>query len=372
MRTATNVVQLSTVHPRDDIRIFHKECATLRDAGYTVHLVVADGLGDEERQGIRIHDVGRASGRLGRMVSLPSRAFRKAAEIGAKVIHFHDPELLPTALLSRGKGALLVYDAHEDLPRAVLSKHWIARPLRRAVSIAVEIIENFSARRMTAVVVATPHIGRRFSGLGTKVTGVYNYPNMPKLAAERGEPAARTFCYVGSITRHRSIFEMIRATALADARLLLAGRFEDAQTEAEARAMPEWRCVDYLGMLPHEQVWAVMQQSQAGLLFFHPEPNHINSLPNKMFEYMAAGLPVLCSDFPDWREIVVKGNTGLVGDPLDPVSIAALMRKISDDPEGARDLGLRGRELVSTSYRWENEGAKLVRLYGDLASRPAS
>lgn len=367
-----DIVQLSTVHPRNDIRIFHKECATLRDAGYSVHLVVADGFGDEERDGIRIHDVGRTAGRLGRMLALPSRAFRKAVEIGAKIIHFHDPELLPTAVRFRHKGAMLIYDAHEDLPRAVLSKQWIARPLRRPVSVAVEAIENFCARRMTAVVTATPHIGRRFTGLGTKVTGVYNYPNMPELAQTRGEPEAGTFCYVGAITRHRSVFEMIRATALADARLLLAGRFEDAATEAEARALPEWRCVEYLGTLPHDQVWDVMRRSQAGLLFFHPEPNHINSLPNKMFEYMAAGLPVLCSDFPDWHEIVVKGNIGLGGDPLDPGSIARLMRQITADPQTARQLGSRGRDLVSTRYRWENEAEKLVGLYGNLLGRPKS
>lgn len=360
------IVQLTTVHPRFDTRIYSKECKSLAAAFGECELVVADGKGDERDGNLGIHDIGAVRGRFRRMTGLPLRAFARVRAMKPDIVHIHDPELLPVAWMLRLTGRRVIYDAHEDLPRAILNKDWIAGPTRSAVAWLVERVENFCARRMSAVVTATPTIERRFQKVSRRVVGVYNYPNMPQLG--EGGPAAepRTFCYVGVISRHRSIMEMITATELAGTRLLLAGRFEDAATEAAARALPGWRNVEYFGAIPHDRIWAVMQRSLAGLLFFYPEPNHVNALPNKMFEYMAAGLPVLCSDFADWREIVSTDQLGFLGDPQDAASIAALMQHVAADPDTAAAMGRRARELVSTRYRWESEAAKLVALYGEV------
>ena len=363
----TRIVHITTVHPRSDTRIFRKVCSTLQGAGYDVHLVVADGKGDANVGGVHLHDVGGTRGRLKRMLLLPLRALSRVGLLKAAVVHFHDPELLPIGLALQMLGYKVVYDAHEDLPRAILSKHWIRPQIRRIVSVFFEWAENFCARRFSAVVTATPHIAKRFRELQPETISVTNYPVISDTAsAPSRRPEDRTFFYVGGITRKRAAREMIVAIELAGARLILAGPFEDPALAADLAAMPQWKNVEYCGVVDHDSIWEMMSRSLAGLLLFHPEPNHINSVPNKMFEYMAGGIPVVCSDFEDWRKVVVENDIGITCDPLDPQSIAAAMRQIIDDPEAAEAMGRRGREVVMTKYRWENEAAKLVALYDRL------
>jgi hypothetical protein len=297
------------------------------------------------------------------MLSLPERARRKVRALGPDLVHFHDPELLPAAWRLKRAGIRVIYDAHEDLPRAVLSKTWIRPALRRAVAWTVERIENFVAARIDAVVAATPHIAARFETVAPRAVPVSNYPLAGELAAPLERPREpATFCYAGAITRHRGAVEMVRATAAAGGRLLLAGPFERG-LEAELRALPEWEAVDYRGVVGRDEVREMMARSAAGLLFFHPEPNHVNALPNKLFEYLAAGLPVLCSDFPFWQSIIGAEEVGRTCSPLDPDAIATLMRRIVADPDAARAMGERGRALVRARYSWQAEGRTLADLY---------
>ena len=363
----TVLVHVTTVHPRFDTRIFRKECGSLRDAGYKVSLVVADGNGDATVDGIDIHDVGGTTGRLRRMLLLPLRAFNRVRSLKPATVHFHDPELLPMAFCLRMLGYKVIYDAHEDLPRAILSKHWIKPAIRSIVASASEFVEDFCSRRLNAVVTATPHIAKRFRAVQPTTISVTNYPILSETAdAVERQPDPRTFAYIGAISRKRSAVEMVKAAAIADARIVMAGPFESEALKDELAAMPEWKNVEYLGIIKHDRVWKVMAGAAGGLLLFYPEPNPVNSVPNKMFEYMAGGLPILCSDFEDWREIVVANDIGLTCDPVDPHSIAEAMRRIIDDPEAAAAMGQRGRDVVMAKYRWENEAAKLVALYEQL------
>lgn len=367
MALAIRIAHLTTVHQRYDVRIFRKECASLAARGHDVHLLVADGRGREKLAGVNFHDIGAVHGRLRRMLVQPWRMWRAARDLKARVYHFHDPELLPVGLLLRWGGAEVVYDTHEDVPRAVLSKYWIRPGLRRLVASVFERFEDFAARRMSAVVAATPHIARRFAQLNEASVDINNYPMRSELEAPveaRGD--ARAVCYVGGIGRIRGAVEMIEALDHVDAKLILAGPFESAATEAALRALPGWSKVDYRGVVSRDEVRTIMAESRAGLLFFHPEPNHVDAQPNKMFEYMSAGLPVLASDFPLWRSLLVESGCGVCADPLDPRAIASAIERVLDDPLSARAMGVRGREAVLSRYQWSFEEEKLCELYQAL------
>lgn len=365
------IVHMTTVHGRTDIRIFRKECITLRDAGYDVHLVVADGKGKATANGVVIHDIGQLAGRVKRMLLLPPRAFSYVRALRPDIVHFHDPELLPIGLALRLLGHKVIYDAHEDLPRAILSKYWIRPSLRQLVARLSEVIENFCARRLAAVVGATPHISDRFRTIQPNTVNVTNFPviddSQPMLPrAVQG----RCVIYVGGISRKRAAIEMVQAAAMAKARLILAGPIEDPQLETDLAAMPEWANVEYMGTVEQDRIWGMMARAQAGLLLFFPEPNHINSVPNKMFEYMAGGIPIVCSNFDDWRGIIQKHDIGLMCDPTDTKAIANAICQLIDDPDHAETIGRRARQVVLENYRWENEGAKLLALYDALLADP--
>jgi glycosyltransferase involved in cell wall biosynthesis len=363
------VVHLTTVHPRDDIRIFRKECVSLARAGYEVVQLVGDGRGDACVDGVRIVDIGAApAGRFARMRTQPRRALEAVRRLTPALVHFHDPELLPLGVRLAREGLPVVYDAHEDVPRQILTKQWIAAPLRRTISWAFERYENRQVRRLSAVVGATPHIAQRFAATARRSVNVSNFPFLEELAP----PAApvlreRIVCYVGGIMRTRGARQMVRAMALVpDARLLLAGRFEDALLENELRAEPGWAQVDYLGHVGREEVRSVMARSRAGLVTLLPMPSYIDSLPIKMFEYMSAELPVIASDFPLWRDIVEHHACGVCVDPTAPSAIAAAIRGLVDAPARVEALGRAGRRAVLSTFNWPQAERELLALYRTL------
>ena len=139
------VAHLTSAHPRHDIRIFVKECSTLAAAGHEVTLIVADGLGEEIRNGVRFHDVGpKRGGRFSRMTGTVKRVYEAALALRPDIVHFHDPELIPAAVRLKQAGIKVVYDVHEDMPRQILAKHWIPGMLRPAVSGGFETVEDLS------------------------------------------------------------------------------------------------------------------------------------------------------------------------------------------------------------------------------------
>src|SRR2546421_1118597 len=153
-RKVARVVHLTTVHPPDDSRIFHKECRTLAATGYEV-ILVAPECGRESRDGVKFHSIPRVENRSARIVLSTTRALKIALALDADLYHFHDPELLPVGVALRALGKTVIYDAHEHLPQQILSKPWIPRRLRRFVAQNVGVAEWLFSRTLSGVIAAT-------------------------------------------------------------------------------------------------------------------------------------------------------------------------------------------------------------------------
>ncbi|WP_322896005.1 MULTISPECIES: glycosyltransferase [unclassified Yoonia] len=367
------IIHFTTVHPRTDTRIRVKEVATLaRHWPGQVELYVQDGLGDEEdaQDGFQIHDTGpKPKGRLRRMTLGAFRMYRAIRRARPRIAHFHDPELLPWAVLLRLSGIMVIYDVHEDLPAAVLSKPYIPTWLRRPLSLFVRVIEGSAARFMTANVPATPSIALNFDKSRPEM--VQNYPLLAELQGDeamRGDDLPPHFAYVGGITRIRSAAEMVAALELvhdSNVRLQMMGT-ANAQLLEKLENISGWQRVVSHGWADRPTVSTILSRCRAGLVLYYPEPNHVRAQPNKMFEYMAAGVPVIASNFPLWRQIVEGAGCGLLVDPQDPQAIANAMQWILDNPDEADAMGRRGRVAVEERFNWEAESEKLVALYRRL------
>jgi glycosyltransferase involved in cell wall biosynthesis len=357
-----HIAHLTSVHQRNDTRIFLKQCRSLARQ-YQISMVVADGLGQEDKDGIHIIDVGLPCSRINRIFKATWRVMRQARYLDADVYHIHDPELLPVAWWLKKSGRRVIYDAHEDVPRQILSKPWIPAGLRRGVSIIFEKFENTIAERMDAVVGATPYITQRFAPTAKITINVNNYPHQLKISCATSE-CKRAVCYTGSITRIRGIRELVGAMALLPGiKLILCGSLEDKSLERELSSHPGWKQVEYLGVVSRESVYEVMLRSDAGLVTYLPAPNHSAAQPTKMFEYMAAGLPVIASDFPLWKSILGKNDCGVCVDPASPRAIADAITFLLDHPQERARMGENGQRAVKNVFNWDTEAQVLCDFY---------
>ncbi len=367
------IVHMTSVHQTFDVRIFHKECRSLAAAGYDVTLIAPHNR-DEERDGVKISHIRKGSGnRLSRMLFTGMRVFGKAWAENADLYHFHDPELMPWAALLRLRGKV-VYDAHEDMPRQILSKAWVPAALRHPLSFLAKTVERgFSIFVFSGIIAATPSIANNHPE--RKTSTVQNFPVLGELVTGKAELAMEerpaNVLYLGGINEIRGIFEMLQAmeqVKTANAKLILVGEFSRQEVKTGAMELNGWQYTEFMGWRDRTGIPGIIARARLGLVLFHPEPNHINAQPNKIFEYMSAGLPVIASDFPLWKEIVETNNCGLCVDPLDSGAIAEAIDWIFEHPQEAEKMGQCGKKAVQEIYNWDAEEKKLLEFYEKLLS----
>lgn len=365
----SRIAHLTSAHPRHDTRIFVKQCRSLAALGHEVTLVVADDAGNALTDGVRIIDVGRLSGRVNRMLRTTRRVLDTALAVDADIYQLHDPELIPAGLQLKRMGKRVVFDSHEDVPAQLLGKPYLGTMSRRILSHAFCAYERFACRRFDGIIAATPFIRDKFLRINPNTVDVNNYPLPAEFdACARWTDKAPEVCYVGNIAALRGIRELVRACDLlrSPARLTLAGRFAEPALATEVAAYPGWQRVIAHGHLDRAGVGRVMARAVAGLVTLHPVINYLDALPVKMFEYMAAGIPVIASRFPLWRDIVEGNQCGVCVDPSDPAAIAAAIDHFVLHPELAMWMGENGRRAVFEKYNWLAESAKLIAFYDQI------
>jgi glycosyltransferase involved in cell wall biosynthesis len=371
------VVHMTSVHTPFDPRIFHKECRSLARAGFSVAVIGRDWQ-EGERDSISVKSIPGAPSRIGRMTRTVWRVYKEARRQDADVYHFHDPELIPIGLLLRASGKNVIYDIHEDVPKDVMSKPYLPKWSRFLLSRFVDVLERTACGRFSALVVVTPSIAKRFTSINSRTIIVHNYPYVRELTRD-GENAPwesrrQSVAYVGGLSAVRAIREMVYAMSYLPgslpAQLELAGPESKGESNIdELRRHPGWARVKHHGFIDQHSTFKILQKVRAGLVLFHPEPNHFESLPQKMFEYMGAGLPVIASDFPYWRRILGDSGCGIFVDPQNPREISKAIEYVLTHPREAEDMGRRGQAAVLQNFNWDTEAEKLIQLYGAIHNR---
>jgi glycosyltransferase involved in cell wall biosynthesis len=375
------VTHISIVHKPLDTRIFRKQCRALAAAGYEVNLVVGAPPA-EQLEGVRMHAISRdftrppARHQGGRLLRAAAHAFR----LRPSIFHLHDPHLIPLGMLLKLGGARVVYDVHEDYPAHARSK-LVGRPVRgRLKAIMWWLLERVAARTLDGFVCASPALAQPFPAARTIV--VRNLPIHRDFAIAAAQDSVLPYgerphlvVYTGYMHEIRGFWDLVRAMELLsselDCRARLIGAFRPPELLDQARRHPGWARMEMVPWQPPDQIARELLGARIGLILLHPLPNHDDpSRSNKLFEYMAAGIPVVASDLPQWREIVRGVGCGLMVDVRDPAAIAAAIQYLLEHPEEAEAMGERGKAAVWREFNWDGEELRLLSLYARLTAEP--
>ncbi len=358
------IAHLTSVHSPSDTRITYRECFSLAQAGYAV-VLIATGEAPPLPQGVRYVGVPKPKNRIERFTATIWNVYQAALRERADVYHFHDPELMGVGLALRARGARVIFDVHEDIPKDMVDKPWIPKPLRGIIALGARLTLTAFQRGYSAIITATSATARQFSHHNTVV--VNNYPRIEELRQADPPPFAqrpKAVVYLGNITLLRSVEELVGAMnspqLTADASLILAGTFDSTNVEHRIRAMPGAKRVEFMGRCPRSQVASVLARSRAGMLLFRPAANLEEAMPTKLFEYLGSGLPVIISQSLPCSRIVLEHDCGMVVNQDDVDDIARAISYFIENPMVGQSMGERGRKLVLEQYQWPSEAAKLT------------
>lgn len=366
------IAVVSTVHDTFDTRIFYKQIPSLRQHFRVLYFSPVAGAAPEDWI-VPLHHTRSKLGRIRTQLSLIARLNR----IEADLYLLHDPELLPLGMLLRCMGKRVVWDMHEDTYNDIKTKLYLSPLVRGVVSFCYRMIQSAAYRLLSGFILAEDKYGDYFPG-STKTCVVHNYPMLDRLAVHAGatrQPA--TLVYIGSISPNRGVFQLLDMVErvrerIPNIHLLLIGPFTSDSLESEVRERVRSKGleanVEIAGKMKNVEAYPVIARCMLGLALLLPEPNFVKSLPTKMFEYMALGLPVVVSDFPLWKSIVDEHEAGAAVDPLQVDEVANAIVRLLEDPEIYERLSRNARAAASR-YSWESESRTLVTFLSRILQR---
>jgi glycosyltransferase involved in cell wall biosynthesis len=301
------------------------------------------------------------------------QVWRAARHEKADVYLLHDPELTLVGLLLKLGGQRVVYDVHEHVPYQILDKEWIPRRLRPALAWLYDRYERAVVGHFDAVITAFEQIADRFPRADPVV--IHNVPNLelwrPACPGERTGDGRLIAAYSGAVQPDRCVLELVQAADLLDPALnvdlWIIGDFSTPEYEARVRSAAGPR-VCFYGYVPHHEIPPLLAQAHIGLMSLRPQLNSSANWPIKLFEYMAAGLPMVMAHNRFWLELA--GGCAVTVNIQDPQDIARGITELARDPARRAALGEQTRRLALERYNWATEERMLLDLFGRLVGIP--
>ncbi|GAB3063555.1 glycosyltransferase [Salinicoccus sesuvii] len=371
MKTDKRVVHMTTVHHPYDPRIYHKQCKSLQNAGFDVTLVARrDPKQNEEDKTIPHIKLKTYKSRLKRMIFGTYSAYRKAKTLKADVYTIHDPELLPVAWALKNKNNVVIYDVHEDYVTSILQKDYLNQTAKQLIAVGYKTMEKFFTKHM-GISLAEKY----YQDTYPEGVTILNYPTVNEtfIEHERIGEVENSVLYTGNVSYVRGALQHGRLPQI-DPTLTVHFIGKCPSELAEEMGV---EAGNHRGQLKIEGIDSFVEKEDiekkylernwlAGIALFPPTEHYMKKELTKFFEYMNAGLPIVCSNFPVWKAFVEKHKCGIAVDPTDNEAIKAAFDYLKGQPEEARRMGENGKKAVQEELNWQTQEQKMVHWYSAL------
>jgi len=365
----TRVCHISTAHSMPDVRIVSKQLITLVEAGYDVHLI-AQAPQEMEFPGITLHRLPlRGHRHIYRQLTVPSAA-RAALRSRAALYHLHDPDLLPLGwFLKKQTGAAVVYDMHE-----------LSQGGTGVVQTAMSRLEKWARKWLDHVILAETSYEGLLKGIDQTVLPNYAIATDTGYRKPRSLSSPLRLLYTGTISRGRGLDVMLKALLQArqtgkNWHLDLYGiaRLSKERSAAEGfiqqhRLAERVERKGWSSYLPSEDMTMALKHANVGLALLQSEANYRDSLPTKFYEYLQAGLPIVASDFPLWRDFIEGHRVGVVVDPSRADQVVEAVERLTGNQTLYSELSQRCY-AIGRRYSWQAVAPKLLRAYERVLER---
>jgi Glycosyltransferase len=360
---------LTTVHDPFDSRIFHKEAKSLVKVHEVVLIAPDKERTDKEVEGIRIVTIKKPKSKLLHPITM-WRVFKAGFKQDCDVYHCHEPSsLFIGVILKVLKRKRLIYDAHEYYPSLIAENSLFPDFIRPLVRLLASVEERVLIRFADVIVTVDQILCEKYKRYYNNVNIISNYPKLDLFEPTDLNIENKAIIYVGGISRDRGIYQMINAANKVNIKLVCVGNFTDELNKNEINKFleePTSKNAVFTGNVSHSKVMEYITMSKLGLSLLQPIPRYKKAVPIKLFEYMACGLPVVASNFPEISKVVEEADCGILVDPTNVDEIADAIIYLLEHPEDARRMGVNGRRAVKEKYNWEKMERRLLEVYEGL------
>lgn len=374
----SRIAIVTSIHPDFDARIW-KHARILAANGVGVDLICPWEVGEQEvLDGVTLHPFPKATSRMSRLFQIPARVLPRLRKIlrDVDIVHFHDIDLLPwMAIVSLFKP--VVYDVHENYAHEMLVRDWVPVLLRRPLFHAVHWGQFFMSMVVRNIVLVAPSQKPDFSHRRFNQIYLYNYASIALLDGVVNDHEKRedVVVFIGSQHVNNGSLLLLDIAEKAVERLpnikfLATDRFSSAAfrshviSEIERRGLNE-RFKLIPNVKPHE-LMAVLNQATIGISPNLRVPQQIMGIHTKIFEYMAAGLPVVVSDLPHQLEVVSNTSAGLLARPEDADSFVDAVERLVGNRSYATQFGQNGQRGFRDQYCYESQAEELLAFYDQI------
>lgn len=369
------IVHITTVHPRRDTRIFYRECVSLKNNGYDVVLIVADGLGNEVFKDVEIIDLGNTQNRVKNFIKSFFQILKIMKNLRPNLVHFHDAELMIVAWFIGNRGIPVIYDIHENVAMQILDKkhfHPVSRYVFHHIYKLIEklLINNFH------LILAEDSYTSIYRLKGKMCSVVLNLPETHYFTEFIKEDRTNEngIFYIGGISNHRGLDTTIEALKILKGRNIeffmhYIGPTPSKELIDSIGLETIENNIKFYGRLDLTEGYALSRKCQVGLAVLKPIENYKYSYPTKIFEYMSIKLPIITSNFKLYKDVVEVHNCGHCIDPVSSEDLANSIETIFKDKNLSIKMGENGFNLVNSKFNWKHQEKTLISYYKKILKR---